>query len=74
MTHNYESFNIILGDNAAGFAQARTKRDWEFKVVGCGQDEFFHQLSNKIQESLITTAIRDSPQTKKEELVSVAKQ
>ena len=58
MTHMYETFNMILGENAAGKSQAITNSDWDYKSCGYNNNGSVHQLISQMQELLIATGVR----------------
>ena len=44
ITNMYETFNMILGINAAGVSQARTNGDWDHEICGSKMMEAFINL------------------------------
>ena len=74
-TQQVQMFNRIGIGNAAGTAQAKMNKDFDRKELGKKHtDGPFHQLSDKMKNSLIMMALRMAPKIRIQEAAALQKQ
>ena len=74
LTCQLDSFNMILGNNAAAVAQARMNCDCNQREFGHKNDGEFHTLSDEMKHSFLATALKFSGRVRKEEHDAIEKQ
>ena len=65
LTYQLDSFNMILGNNAAAVAQARMNGAFNGRELGHKIDGAFHQLSDEMKRSLLATVLKFYGRVKK---------
>ena len=74
-TQQVQMFNRIAIGNAAGTAQAKMNKDFDRKELGKKHtDGPFHQLSDKMKNSLVMVALKMAPKIRIQEAAALQKQ